>query len=346
VLEKGQCLDGNIQYYGDYRNTSYSYTPTEDTETEQTENVYGSPKPYELPISAILFIFGTTGSVILIIIIISNKDMRTVPNMYLLSLAISDIIYLTAIFSSAWLESVTWLRGDIVCTFLPFCNRMSVGLTTNFIIVCIFQLYRATVNPFHVRVSSQPAWLATVATIFGAWLVAALVAIPAARSQYMCVNSIFLWRTNYYRYVIIFHLLVSFGFPIFPILAYMTMITPYLAMTQNPRLYKRKKFKHLLLALWVTFFITSYISPFPELLFILNIRLDFSRFKFVDVFVSDYNLRDLIFIQQILLSIKSCLSPVILFFTSLAFRRHFKRYLTCRCKTNSTPNDVELTLIN
>ena len=26
VLEKGQCLQGNIQYYGDYNNTSYSYT--------------------------------------------------------------------------------------------------------------------------------------------------------------------------------------------------------------------------------------------------------------------------------------------------------------------------------
>ena len=26
VLEKGQCLEGNIQYYGDYKNTSYSYS--------------------------------------------------------------------------------------------------------------------------------------------------------------------------------------------------------------------------------------------------------------------------------------------------------------------------------
>ena len=26
VLQKGQCLEGNIQYYGDYKNTSYSYT--------------------------------------------------------------------------------------------------------------------------------------------------------------------------------------------------------------------------------------------------------------------------------------------------------------------------------
>jgi len=106
-----------------------------DTGTKQGENVSGFLKPYELPASAILFIFGTTGNAILIIVITSYKDTRAVPNMYLLSLAISDIIYLTVIFSIDWLDNVTLLRSDIVCTFLPFCNRMSIGLTVNFVIV-------------------------------------------------------------------------------------------------------------------------------------------------------------------------------------------------------------------
>jgi hypothetical protein len=35
VLEKGQCLQGNIHYYGDYNNTRYSYTQIEDTDTEK-----------------------------------------------------------------------------------------------------------------------------------------------------------------------------------------------------------------------------------------------------------------------------------------------------------------------
>jgi hypothetical protein len=34
VLEKGQCLQGNIHYYGDYKNTSYSCTPIKDVGTE------------------------------------------------------------------------------------------------------------------------------------------------------------------------------------------------------------------------------------------------------------------------------------------------------------------------
>jgi hypothetical protein len=56
-------------------------------------------KRYQLPIYAVPFILGTTCNVILIIIIICNKDMQTVPNMYILNLATSDIIYLTILFS-------------------------------------------------------------------------------------------------------------------------------------------------------------------------------------------------------------------------------------------------------
>jgi Leucine-rich repeat (LRR) protein len=35
VLEKGQCLQGNIQYYGDYKNTSYSDKQIEDTDIDK-----------------------------------------------------------------------------------------------------------------------------------------------------------------------------------------------------------------------------------------------------------------------------------------------------------------------
>ena len=46
------------------------------------------------------------------------------------------------------------------------------------------------------------------------------------------------------------------------------------------------------------------------------------------------------------LPINSCLNPVALFCSSLAFRRHLKRYLTCCFKTKSPPTDFELTRRN
>jgi hypothetical protein len=131
VLEKGQCLQGNIHYYGDYKNTRYIHTQIEDTETDtmtelETETeiwnkITSFLNHYKLPISAVLFIFGATGNVIIIIIIACNKDMRTVPNMYILNLAISDIMYLSVLLCSAVILHATSLRLEIFCLFFPFC---------------------------------------------------------------------------------------------------------------------------------------------------------------------------------------------------------------------------------
>ena len=57
---------------------------------------------------------------------------------------------------------------------------------------------------------------------------------------------------------------------------------------------------------------------------------------------SIYKLRYTYQISTCLLLINSCLNPVALFCTSSPFRQHLKRYLTCFCKTNSSPTDLEL----
>jgi hypothetical protein len=112
VTETWECLQGNIQYYGDYRYTGYSYSNIDDTNTRtqtdrygysdtETEHTYSDTINCELItmcqvlLFAVSFIFGTTSNVIILIIIICNKDMRTVPNMFIINLATNDIIYLT-----------------------------------------------------------------------------------------------------------------------------------------------------------------------------------------------------------------------------------------------------------
>ena len=47
-------------------------------------------------------------------------------------------------------------------------------------------------------------------------------------------------------------------------------------------------------------------------------------------------------VSTFLLLINPSLNPVALFCTSRAFRRHFKRYWTCRWKANSQATDLEL----
>jgi len=362
VLEKGQCLQGNIHYYGDYNNTSYSDKQIEDpdintdtktdlnTESVMWKNIRNFLHHNKLQISAVLVIFGTTGNVIIIIIITCNKDMRTVPNMYILNLAISDIIFLIEILLPVLIIDVTWLPGDSWCFFTSFCFRMSVNLPAYSIALLSFQRYRITVYPLQVCVSSQPKWRSTGATICGLWIVAALFAIPSARTKHYCGAIIHLWLTKYYHRVCIFTLLVSCVLPLC-VIAFSYIATSihllknsfsFSEETQNPRLNKRKNTAKVVLGLTLVFLLTSVPFHIYQTFLILNVNVEKTVSEIFEELDRTNNLMTIVWLIEFFLSLNSCLNPVALFCTSLAFRRHLKRYLTCCCKTKSPTNDFEL----
>jgi Leucine-rich repeat (LRR) protein len=172
VLEKGQCLDGNINYVGDYKNTRNKYTGAGEQKYDyEYGDHYGEGfiMQYQVPIYAVAFIYGTTANLILLLILICNKDMRTDPNMYILNLAMTDTIYLTVFLSEACVNRITdtWRYNELMCVLFPFCRRMSIGLSAYSVALYSFQRYRVTVSPFQVPVSSQPKRRHIVATICG-----------------------------------------------------------------------------------------------------------------------------------------------------------------------------------
>ena len=352
MLEKGQCLEGNIQYYGDNNSTRYIYTDYDDNTFHEYDEKFF--KQYQVPLYAFPFIFGTINNVILLIIIICNKDMRTVPNMYILNLAISDVIYSTVLFSESCVNTISgrWLEGDFMCMFLPFCPRMSVGLSAYSVAVYSLHRYRVTVNPFHVRVSSPPTWRVTVATVFVVWIVAALFAVPSALSKELCVYFTVLRHINYDQLVVIFELLVSCVLPLCVITFSYVMTARHLVESsrsisegaQNPQLKKRGNTAKIVVGLAFVFMI-SYV-PYHALWTHINCTEKVGQFflrKSTDLLDhSNYKLRYMYLISTCFLLINSCLNPVALFCTSSPFRQHLKRYLTCFCKTKSPLIDLEL----
>jgi hypothetical protein len=343
VLENGQCLEGNIQYYEDYSNTTFNYTESNDEYNNELL------KHFEVPLYAFPFIIGTTSNVVLLIIIICNKDLRTVPNMYIINLAISDIILLTVLFAEAYANRVSdmWLYDDFICTFLPFCRRLSVCLSAYSVAVLSFQRYRVIVNALHVRVSSKPTWRAAVVTIIGVWILAALFAIPSAVSSYLCVEDAQISPTRYYQRVVIFELLASCVLPLCVIAFTYIMTALHLVKSsrsisegsQNPQLNKRIYAAKIVVGLTVVFLI-SYVPYQVFLTYIVWTRdIDevYSSIR-VMVFHLNYGMENLISTGFLL--INSCLNPVALFCTSSPIRQYFKRYLTCFCKTNSPSTNL------
>ena len=348
VLKKGQCLEGNIHYYGDYNSTSYIYSEIDKTHFNKYDVDF--LEHYQVILYAFPFIFGSISNVIPLIIIISNKDMQTVPNMYILNLAISDIIHLTVLFSEACANRIsdTWLDGEFLCTFLSFFPRMSVGLSAYSVAVFSFQRYRVTVNPFQVRVFSHATCRSTVATICGVWIVSALFAVPSALSKYQCER---FWKTiSYYRYVVIFELLVSCVLPL-SVVAFSYIMTARRLVessrsisegTQNTQLKTRRNAAKSVVGLAFVFMI-SYVPYHVFWTYFIYSEKKYRVHKINDTLDhSNYKFQYTYLISTIFFLINSCFNPVALFCTSSPFRQHLKRYLTCFCKTNSPPTLFEL----
>jgi len=353
--EKNQCLECNVEYCGDYTNRVYVDTGIEEQGYEnKDENIddYVIFRKYHVAVLAFLFIFATIGNIMLLIIIICNKDMRTVPNMYILNLAISDIIYLTVFFSKALVNKKKLYRefDEIKCIFLPFCRRMSVGLSAYSVALYSFQRYRVTVDPFYVRVSPQAACRVTVATVCGVWIVAALFAVPSALSKYLCEDNWDVDLITYHQHVVIFELLVSCVLPLC-VIAFSYIMTachlvessrPISEGTQNPQLKARRNVAKVVLGLTFVFLISyvpnhvfwTYLICSQEYNISSNIHFTFHAWA------SKERLKYLI--STCFLSLNPCLNPVALFCTSSQFRQHLKRYLTCFCKTSSPSTDFEL----
>jgi gastrin-releasing peptide receptor len=282
--------------------------------------------------------------------------MRTVPNMHILNLAVSDIIILALNFYYAFADRFPgiWPEHEILCVFLPFIYRLSTGLSAYSNALYSIQRYRVTVNPLQFHVSSQPTWRATVATICLLWIVAALLAIPEARLNYLFRGSTNLLHINYYQLLTVYHLLVSCAFALC-VIAFCYMMTsrqlfqtsrPISEETQNPQLNTRRNTAKDLLGLTVVLLINTVPVPICEMYFYFSVNPEDSVNKLKYLFDLGHKLKDFTSFYQNFLSFISCLSTVEMFRKSLAFRSHFKRYLTCCCKTNSPPTDLELANIN
>jgi hypothetical protein len=172
-------------------------------------------------------------------------------------------------------------------------------------------------------------------------MVAALFALPSTIMFLVNKNVIL----GYSQYVALFDLLVTSVFPLCVIVFSYIMIHRHLVEsscgisegTQHTQLNTRKITAKVVLGLTVVFLI-SYVP-----LYALHTYIFFNKGWFSGMF--NY----MLFLYEVsyyLVSINPCLNPVALFCTSALFRKHLKRYLTCSCKANSPPTDIDLTITN
>ncbi|XP_026131321.1 gastrin-releasing peptide receptor-like [Carassius auratus] len=164
-------------------------TPTEDVkllvdspERSNTSAAPGHPHLHSgiiiATVYALLITAGLIGNVTLIRTFCIVKSMRNVPNLFMSSLALGDVLLLVTcapVDASKFLAD-EWLFGRMGCKLIPFIQLTSVGVSVFTLTALAADRYKAIVKPMDIQTSK--ASLKVCLRAASIWLLSMILAIP------------------------------------------------------------------------------------------------------------------------------------------------------------------------
>ncbi|NWI88836.1 MTLR protein, partial [Pitta sordida] len=115
------------------------------------------PVPVLVPITAVclgLFVLGVAGNVLTVLVICSTRDMRTTTNLYLGSMAVSDLLILLGLpfdLYRLW-RSRPWIFGQLLCRLSDYLGEGCTYCTILHITALTVERYLAICFPLKARV--------------------------------------------------------------------------------------------------------------------------------------------------------------------------------------------------
>ncbi|XP_061089929.1 gastrin-releasing peptide receptor [Conger conger] len=127
-----------------------------------------------------LILIGLIGNIALIKTFCTVTSMRTVPNLFMSSLALGDLLLLITcapVDASRYLVD-KWLFGRVGCKLIPFIQLTSVGVSVFTLTALSADRYKAIVKPMDIQTSRATAKIFLRAALI--WIFSMILAIPEA----------------------------------------------------------------------------------------------------------------------------------------------------------------------
>ncbi|OCT97161.1 pyroglutamylated RF-amide peptide receptor [Xenopus laevis] len=148
-------------------------------------------------ICVLIFVLALFGNSLVLYVVTRSKAMRTVTNIFICSLALSDLLIGFFCIPFTMLQNISsnWLGGGFACKMVPFVQSMAI-VTEILTMTCIaVERHQGIVHPLKMKWQYTNRRAFTMLGIV--WFIAAVVGIPMWHAQRLEVKYDFLYEKQY-----------------------------------------------------------------------------------------------------------------------------------------------------
>ncbi|KAK6187139.1 hypothetical protein SNE40_005227 [Patella caerulea] len=295
---------------------------------------------------SVIITVSLVGNSLVFLTFICNRHMRSIVNVFIVSLAISDFtVTITCMpINLGNILTKYWIFGAFSCKLVPFIDNLTVSSSSLTLCCIAFDRYYAIVHPLKANAVKTPKRAAILLLIV--WIIALVSSIPysfcfelfevcidpkgcpkhkAHRTAHFCrgqdrsqIDQLQIWLTMVVLFIIPFvFMTVTYSVICYTLWSKRPIGSSFGQSEDVQTRYKKKAVKMLILV--VLLFVGCW-SP----LIIFEVVA-----KETELLASDKSLTSKYYLQWLALS-SACVNPIIFAFMNEKFRKNFNKILCCR----------------
>ncbi|XP_069773534.1 atypical chemokine receptor 2-like [Narcine bancroftii] len=272
-----------------------------------------------------VFVFGILGNSFLVLIIVKYLKLKTMTDIYLLNLAISDLLFVVSLpFWATYLTS-EWIFGDAMCKIISAVYTVNFYSSIFFITCMSMDMYLQIIHT--VSMKNHRTICKSIIISTAVWTLAMMVTIPEfifsqsrkVGDRYTCLShygsdQLVFWKTTIQLQVNI----IAF---IIPFLAMIFFYTRIASVLLKSRSFSKDKALKLVIMLVTVFFVLWF--PYNIVLFLHSLE-DLGVIGSCEVSKRlDYALQ----VTESIALTHCCFNPLLYAFVNERFRRHLQNIL-------------------
>ncbi|XP_023418380.1 C-C chemokine receptor type 8 isoform X2 [Cavia porcellus] len=308
------------------------YTP-EPNATTVTEDYYPDllPTPCEeglstrnskwllVTIYCLVFVFGLLGNSLVILVLVVCKKLRSITDIYLLNLALSDLLFVFSLPFQAYYQQDQWVFGTVMCKVVS--GLYYIGFFSNMFFITLMSLdrYLAIVHAVYsvkVRTTRMGTGLS-----LAVWLATLLATSPLLVFYQVASEDGFLKCYSFYnheawKWKIFTHFEINIVGLLVPCTIFLFCYVRILRQLQNCQ--NQQKTRAIMLVLIVVVASLVFWVPFNVVLFLTSLH----SLHILDGCSTSQGLTSATHITQTISFVHCCMNPVIYAFVGEKFKKH------------------------